>query len=119
MNLTDNDPRLTAYALGEMPLEEMAEMEQLLKEQPELQKEVASVDALSVMLASGLNKPEAVKLSPSQRSAIYQSGRSPKAEDVESTYKKNLAQTIDGDARCCGYRGTWLCMAQQHERPQY
>lgn len=64
-------------------------MEQLLNDQPKLRKEVASIDSLSVLLASGLNNPESVKLSPDQRAAIFQSGRAPKATDVESTYKKN------------------------------
>ena len=87
--LTDNDPRLTAYALGELPREEAAEVARILDVplNGPLKREVVSIDALGVMLAQTLDKgDENLKLSPSQRDAVFRSARAPTADDVSSTH---------------------------------
>jgi Ca-activated chloride channel homolog len=45
--ITHDDPRLTAYALGELPAKERALIEQLIARHPELQAEVDQIRALS------------------------------------------------------------------------
>ena len=92
--LTENDPRLTAYALGELPRDEAEEVSRMLEanENIILRKEVESLDALGVMLTQDLgvagsedkNKFK-LKLSPSQRDAIFRSAKVPTAADVRST----------------------------------
>lgn len=91
--LTDNDPRLTAYALGELSREETEEVAKLL-EAPltgPLQREVKEIDALGVMLTQtlqvGANENMTLKLSPSQRDAIFRSAKAPTVADVGSTHQ--------------------------------
>lgn len=89
--LTDNDPRLTAYALGELPRNEAEEIARYLDAplNGPLKREVKKIDALGVMLTQTLNPGKAetgnLKLSPSQRDAIFRSAKAPKASDVSST----------------------------------
>lgn len=88
--LTDNDPRLTAYALGELPREEAAEVARMLDAplNGALKREVEGIDALGVMLAQTLDKgDENLKLSPSQRDAVFRSAKAPTADDVSSTHQ--------------------------------
>ncbi len=91
--LTDNDPRLTAYALGELSREEAEEVAKLL-EAPltgPLQREVREIDALGVMLTQtlqvGAKENMTLKLSASQRDAIFRSAKAPTAADVGSTHQ--------------------------------
>ena len=90
--LTDNDPRLTAYALGELSKDEVEEVSSLLdaSQNRSLKAEVESIDSLSVMLTQTLAPKAAVendyyKLSASHRDAIYRSAKAPTANDVSST----------------------------------
>ena len=93
--LTDNDPRLTAYALGELPREEAEEIARMLDAplNGPLQREVDKIDALGVKLTQtlGATKGKAedlgLKLSPSQRDAIFRSAKAPTANDVSSTHQ--------------------------------
>ena len=88
VKLTDNDPRLTAYALGELPRDEAEELSRVLDENLNLplKREVEDIDALGAMLTQTLNE-EHLKLSPSQRDAIFRSAKAPTADDVESTHQ--------------------------------
>lgn len=91
--LTDNDPRLTAYALGELPRNEAEEIARFLDaplNRP-LKREVENIDALGIMLSQTLSKGNAetsnLKLSPSQRDAIFRSAKAPTASDVGSAHQ--------------------------------
>ncbi|MGJ8656113.1 MAG: VWA domain-containing protein [Akkermansiaceae bacterium] len=89
--LTNNDPRLTAYALGELPRDEAEEVSRLLaaNENRPLKREVASIDSLGVMLSNTLNSGagDSLKLSASQRDAIFRSAKAPTADDVSSAHQ--------------------------------
>jgi hypothetical protein len=91
--LTENDPRLTAYALGELPRNEAEEIARYLDAplNGPLKREVNKIDALSVMLTQTLNEGNAettnFKLSPSQRDAIFRSAKAPMAKDVSSAHQ--------------------------------
>lgn len=92
--LKANDPRLTAYALGELSREESAEIAQQLKGNPELQKEVNEIDALGLSLAEAFGSTDTLKLSPTQRATVYQSGRIPTSDDVVSIHKKQWLRPV-------------------------
>ena len=92
--LTDNDPRLTAYALGELPRDEAEEVSRVLEanENIRLRREVESLDALGVMLTQDLSRAGSedrdtikLRLSPSQRDAIFRSAKVATAADVSSS----------------------------------
>ena len=91
--LTDNDPRITAYVLGELPRNEAEEIARFLDAplNGPLKREVNRIDALSVMLTQTLNLGNAettnLKLSPSQRDAIFRSAKAPTAKDVCSAHQ--------------------------------
>lgn len=57
------DPRLTAYALGELPKAERAEFESLLRANPALLKQVATIQRVAHLLEEDL-KAEAVEAPP-------------------------------------------------------
>ena len=71
-NLTHDDPRLTAYALGELPASERALMESELANSPELRAEVELIRALSGNLSAELSKElgSTPTLTRPQRAAI-------------------------------------------------
>ncbi len=71
-NLTHDDPRLTAYALGELPASERAMMESELANRPELRAEVELIRALSGNLSAELSKElgSTPTLTRPQRAAI-------------------------------------------------
>ncbi|MEM7697563.1 MAG: hypothetical protein AAF236_04075 [Verrucomicrobiota bacterium] len=52
--LDPDDPRLTAYALGEMPSAEVDEFAALLAESPAAQRELASLSEMADLLSTGL-----------------------------------------------------------------
>ena len=93
---TNNDPILTAYVLDELPRDEAAQLTALLGKagNQKLREEVESIDSLSNMLTEGLQGSDKLRLSPSQRSAIFQSAKTPTASDVESTYKKQWLRPV-------------------------
>lgn len=98
--LTDNDPRLTAYALGELSRDEAEEIARIL-EAPfsgPLVREVESIDALGIKLTQALGSGGAedlkLKLSPRQRDAIFRSAKAPTADDVESTRQSTWIRPV-------------------------
>lgn len=92
--LKSNDPRLTAYALGELTREETAEIAQQLQGNLKLQKEIEEIDSFGLALSAALGNNDAIKLSPSQRSTIFQSGRTPTSEDIISIHKKQWLRPV-------------------------
>ncbi len=86
--INDSDPRLTAYALGELPLHEADEVAKLLQADAALQTEVDSIEEISQLLSAGLGAETALKLKPKQRAKVYQSGKISTLAEVPSGQKK-------------------------------
>jgi len=93
--LTDNDPRLTAYALGELSRDKAEEITDALAlgENIALKREVEGIDSLGIMLSQTLSgssvtavgaKDPQIKLRASQRDAIFRSAKAPTVDDVRS-----------------------------------
>ena len=80
------DPRLTAYVLGELSADERAEIEQLLHESPEARKAVEEIQNLTDVLLEQLPHEPAPQLQPAQR-AVLLSG------SPESRLAKNIPTT--------------------------
>ncbi|NLV42263.1 MAG: VWA domain-containing protein [Candidatus Hydrogenedentes bacterium] len=70
MNITKDDPLLTAYALGEVTDEERAAVERFLNENPEARAEVEDIRAAATLLAGALAEEDAPALTPEQRAAV-------------------------------------------------
>lgn len=92
--LKHNDPKLTAYALGELSRDEAAEIALQLKGNPALLKEVDQIDSLGIALTKAFGNEEEVKLSAKQRAAIFQSGKTPSNENVVSMHKKQWLRPV-------------------------
>ncbi|MCC6907614.1 MAG: von Willebrand factor type A domain-containing protein [Phycisphaerales bacterium] len=69
-DMTNNDPRLTAYALGELDDAERAEFESLLADRQDLRAEVDAIRSLAGELHEELMSEPAPALSGKQRDAI-------------------------------------------------
>ncbi len=70
MNQSSEDPRLTAYALGELEADEHAAFEALLAEDAELRAELEAVRETAELLETELSRSPELALSASQRKAI-------------------------------------------------
>ena len=70
MNPASEDPRLTAYALGELEGDERTAFEALLAENAELRAELEAVRRTAALLESELARAPEPTLSPAQRKAI-------------------------------------------------
>ncbi|UQA60125.1 vWA domain-containing protein [Polyangium aurulentum] len=88
MTIDKDDPRLGAYALGEMPEEEARAFEAELEKSPEAQAEVEMLREMAGLLRDGLKKgPET--LSRNQRAAIEEEANGRKNE--KSALRRRLA----------------------------
>lgn len=67
--LHDDDPRLTAYALGELDPDEAAEIESAVAQSPELQRLVDEVRQTARLVEEGI-AAEASSLSPARRARV-------------------------------------------------
>jgi len=65
-----NDPRLTAYALGELPVNEIAEIEAAINENPELQTEIDEIRAMTSMLEGAFAEEAELNLHDEHRQQI-------------------------------------------------
>ncbi len=81
-----DDPRLTAYALGEMEPAERAEFEQWLLQQPEAQKAVDEIRAAAAMLGDALAEEPAGADNLIDATAVL--AAQPKAEPVDEYRRK-------------------------------
>jgi Ca-activated chloride channel family protein len=70
MTMNTNDPRLTAYALGEANAEDQAAVEAALRESPELQNEIDAIRQIGDNLATGFENEYAPALDPEAREQI-------------------------------------------------
>ncbi|TNF35416.1 MAG: hypothetical protein EP329_06225, partial [Deltaproteobacteria bacterium] len=76
-----DDPRLTAYALGELPADEMTEMAAAVAADPRLQAEIAAIRAFGATLEDELGAEPAPELGAAARAAIVTAGDGPPAND--------------------------------------
>ncbi|MFM2199344.1 MAG: hypothetical protein RLZZ505_2776 [Verrucomicrobiota bacterium] len=74
MKLHQEDPRLTAYALGELPPEEAIAVERAIAADPSLRAAFAHTDEIRQALVDSLGG-EKVRLQPRQRDAIRRAAR--------------------------------------------
>lgn len=70
MKIKPDDPRLTAYALGELNASERAVLDAALKQAPECRKEIDEIRQLAAELERELASETAVDLTPAQRQAL-------------------------------------------------
>ncbi|MFC4995299.1 hypothetical protein [Rubritalea tangerina] len=75
MKLSKDDPRLTAYAFGELDAQETREVAQALRSQPDLQKVVDELLAIEALFKN--EQEEQYRLRPEQRAAIFQASEVP------------------------------------------
>ncbi|SHJ34104.1 von Willebrand factor [Rubritalea squalenifaciens DSM 18772] len=102
MKIDENDPRLTAYAFGELPQKEAEAVRLAIKSKPELRKYVNELVALNDLLASGFGSNDSLKLHPDQRAAIHQAGKVPVADNItsmrQSAWKRPLTVILSAAA---------------------
>lgn len=73
MNFSENDPRLTAYALGEIEdVKERKEIEAAIAESPELQKAVEDIRMMGALLEESLEAETAPDLSEFEKEKLTQ-----------------------------------------------
>jgi Ca-activated chloride channel family protein len=70
MKIDENDPRVTAFALGELEGSEAKEIEDALAVEPELRRAVEEVRVISERLASELQSEPVASLSEAQRARL-------------------------------------------------
>src|SRR4051812_22100310 len=70
MPFDPDDPRLTAYALGELDDADRAEVESALADDPSGRLAVEEIRATAQLLAEGLRREPSPGLAPEQREAI-------------------------------------------------
>jgi anti-sigma factor RsiW len=70
MTNLSNDPRLTAYALGELSPEQTREFEMELQKDPKAQKEVEEIQQTAALMKAELSKEETMNLDPEKLSAL-------------------------------------------------
>lgn len=70
MTNLSNDPRLTAYALGELSPEETREFEMELQKDPKAQKEVEEIKQTATLMKDGLSNEETMNLDPEKISEL-------------------------------------------------
>ncbi|MFN0052864.1 MAG: von Willebrand factor type A domain-containing protein [Planctomycetales bacterium] len=105
-----DDPRLTAYALGELDSAEQAEIEEWLARSPASRATVDDIRELAGLLSAGLQSEPAPQLTESQRAAIL-------AEAGEGTWGGGM--TRDGaPAAPRNSQATPLVNRHSDERPQ-
>ncbi len=69
--ITKSDPKLTAFALGELEGEEEIQMRQIVEKDSELKSEVESIKNLAKSLEADLKMSEPVRLEQADRDAVF------------------------------------------------
>ncbi len=82
MTIKPDDPRLTAYALGELEPGESAELEALLKENPSAESEISAIRETAALLEGELAAAPALELSEEQRSRVITGGDEPRQKII-------------------------------------
>lgn len=82
MKITQNDPRLTAYALGELSDAESAVVKEAIESDSSFAAELGTIQDLAGLLSSSLASGEALSLGDERREEIFQSGKRPDTEVI-------------------------------------
>ena len=72
MKLSPDDPKLTAYALGELDHSEAAEFERELQSDPELREAVAEIRETAALLKREFSQGPALSLHAKQKDAVLE-----------------------------------------------
>lgn len=100
--IDENDPRLAAYAFGELSRAEADEVRRALVGRDDLQRVVGEFLVIGGMLSEGFGSEVSMKLRPEQRAAVHQSGKRPTADNVVSmraaTWKRPLVVLLGAAA---------------------
>jgi hypothetical protein len=107
MNL--DDPKLTAFALGELPPAERPVMEAELTAHPEFAAEVAETREMAGILRTGLKSEPAGELAPHQRDAIFRAARMAQRGEVPASERP--APLISPKAHWWNRPGPWQAVA--------
>lgn len=92
-----DDPRLSAYVLGELDESQRHEVERLLEHSPNARAEVEAIRETAALLHAELAAEPAVALTAEQRAAIEQeAARSPHAVKQSRRWPKRLAVALSG-----------------------
>ncbi|MCH2064540.1 MAG: von Willebrand factor type A domain-containing protein [Roseibacillus sp.] len=81
--IDSEDPRVTAYVLGELPEHESDELRRVAEDNPALQAALAETHALAELIRGGFGN-ESLELGEARREAIRRAGRSPAPENLVS-----------------------------------
>ena len=107
MSIGKDDPRLTAYALGELGEEDARAIEAELEASPELREEVAAIRETAALLAALKEAPAA--LSPERREAITRARKgAPEQEAPKQEAPKQEGATV---TRLPRRRAWWMWAA--------
>lgn len=90
MTLNTDDPKLTAYALGELPPAEVAEVEMLLADMPEARAAVEEIRATAQLLGSELAAESSPGLTMAQQMAVKRRLAPAKAPERENRFLARL-----------------------------
>ena len=82
--IDNNDPRLTAYALGELAPAEVAEIEAAVKSSPELQAVVDDIRQASETISNVFQTEPSLQLTAEQKSQLLTEAKSASNFDVQS-----------------------------------
>src|SRR6185503_1606721 len=99
MKLNPEDPRLTAYALGELPEDERAAVEAELQQSPECRAAVEEIWRAAKALSDELAAEPCPGLSPAQKQAIEE--RIPSRKIVPFPRRKVFVSTALLAAAAC------------------
>ncbi len=112
--INSEDPRLTAYALGELPEHEAAELRRVAEDNPALQAALAETHALADLIRGGFRK-ESLQLGEARREAVLRAGRSPSPENLVSiqTRRRDWLRPAALAAVAAGLVACVLWMLQQ------
>lgn len=94
MKMTADDPRLTAYALGELSPDEMEQVASALVKQPELRNVVSALGKVDQLLTKTYGGDPSLRLSPEQRLAIHRAGRRPQADKIVSLQQSRWKRPV-------------------------
>lgn len=89
--MNSNEQKLTAYALGELNPEESRQIEQQLKDNPEMQKELEDIRAMAQQLETELSDALAIELNEDQRRQIMNQPTSNKVHRLHPFLKLAIA----------------------------
>ena len=111
MTIKPDDPRLTAYALGELEPGESAELEALLKENPAAESEISAIRETAALLESELAATPALELSEEQRSRVITGGDEPRQKIItpgpDAFSRTSRWLGITAAAACVATKGAW------------